>query len=138
MESLNRIPNRNSLNVLIPFMMPSTRPQNRLLILLPLLALLLVPVVTSAQLQELGIPNRPTGHVNDLADMLSRQEQVQLERKLRNYRDTTTNVLAILTIEELKGYSEDEIAVKTFNTWEMWHSTEIGRASCRERVYTKV
>lgn len=66
------------------------------------------------------LPERPRGMVNDYADMLSSSEENALENKLRNYRDTTTNVLAIATFESLEGYSRQEIATTLFNKWRMW------------------
>jgi|TARA_R100000963_G_C4637313_1_gene101220 uncharacterized protein len=66
------------------------------------------------------LPNRPTGMVSDFADMLTSSEEQRLERKLTNYRDTTTNVIAIATLESLQGYSEEEIATTLFNNWRMW------------------
>ncbi len=66
------------------------------------------------------LPERPTGMVNDFADMLSSSEEQRLETKLQNYRDTTTNVIAIATLESLRGYTEEEIATTLFNNWRMW------------------
>ncbi len=66
------------------------------------------------------LPDRPVGMVNDFADMLTPGEQNQLERKLRAYRDTTTNVIAIATIESLEGYPREEVATELFNRWRMW------------------
>lgn len=66
------------------------------------------------------LPDKPTGMVNDFAHMLSSSEQRQLETKLRNYRDSTTNVIAIATLESLNGYPREEIANTLFNKWKMW------------------
>lgn len=66
------------------------------------------------------LPNTPRGMVNDYADMLSASEEQQLERKLINYRDTTTNVIAIATIPSLEGNSVEEVASELFNRWRMW------------------
>ena len=66
------------------------------------------------------LPDRPVGMVNDFADMLSSSEEQRLERKLTSFRDTTTNVIAIATLESLQGYSEEEIATTLFNNWRMW------------------
>ena len=66
------------------------------------------------------LPDRPSGMVNDFADMLSSSESNRLESKLRAYRDTTTNVIAIATIESLRGYSREEVATELFNKWRMW------------------
>lgn len=66
------------------------------------------------------LPERPTGMVNDFADMLSTSEEQRLETKLQNYRDTTTNAFVIATLESLRGYSKEEIATTLFNKWRMW------------------
>ncbi|MTI89134.1 MAG: TPM domain-containing protein [Balneolaceae bacterium] len=66
------------------------------------------------------LPEKPVGMVNDFADMLSSSEEQRLNRKLTNYRDTTTNAIAVATIESLNGYSRQEIATTLFNKWRMW------------------
>src|SRR5699024_11077876 len=66
-------------------------------------------------------PKQPTGMVNDFADMLPPSQQQRLEQKLRNYRDTTTNVLAIATIADLQGYNIQRVGTWLFNEWKMWH-----------------
>jgi uncharacterized protein len=81
-----------------------------------LVTLFLVPSFLGAQ----NLPSQPTGHVNDFADMLTTSEQNQLEQKLRNYRDTTTTVVAIATLESLNGISIEETATTLFNEWNMW------------------
>jgi uncharacterized protein len=84
-----------------------------------LLALFLIPI---AEAQNL--PTEPVGHVNDFADMLSSSERQQLEQKLRNYRDTTTTVVAIATLESLNGISIEETATTLFNEWNMWEDNK--------------
>lgn len=66
------------------------------------------------------LPSQPTGMVNDYADMLTPNEENILERKLRTYRDSTSNVIVIATIESLEGNSRDEIATELFSNWRMW------------------
>ncbi|MFV1883571.1 MAG: TPM domain-containing protein [Balneola sp.] len=66
------------------------------------------------------LPDRPTGMVNDYADMLTSSEEQRLERKLINYRDTTTNVIAIAILQSLEGNSVEEVGTELFNTWRMW------------------
>lgn len=85
-----------------------------------LLLLFLIPFFAAAQ----DIPSEPVGHVNDFADMLSRSQQQQLEQKLRNYRDTTTTVVVIATLESLNGISIEETATKMFNEWNMWQGNK--------------
>lgn len=80
--------------------------------------LLIVGMTVSSVAQDL--PSEPVGHVNDFAGMLDRNEQQQLETKLRNYRDTTTTVIAVATLESLNGISIEETATTLFNEWKIW------------------
>lgn len=66
------------------------------------------------------LPDNPRGFVNDYANMLSSSEVNRLEQKLRNYRDTTSNVFAVATIESLEGNSIEEVANITFSKWALW------------------
>lgn len=85
----------------------------------PLLILVALFVSLNVFAQDI-LPDRPRGMVNDYANMLSSTEVNRLEQKLRNYRDTTTNVIAIATIESLEGNSIEEVATATFSKWKMW------------------
>ncbi|SHE64852.1 uncharacterized protein SAMN05443144_102218 [Fodinibius roseus] len=85
-------------------------------LLLPLLFIIGLTVPAIAQ----DLPSEPVGHVNDFAGMLGSSERQQLETKLRNYRDTTTTVIAIATLESLNGISIEETATTLFNEWKMW------------------
>lgn len=96
------------------------RKKNKLSLLSVALLLLLLPAVLPAQ----DLPSRPAGHVNDFADMLTGAEQQQLENKLRNYRDTTTTVVAVATLESLQGYPIEETATRLFNEWNMWEGDQ--------------
>lgn len=91
-----------------------TKPMlNRLKILV---LILLIASPLSAQ----DFPSSPSGHVNDYAGLLSRQEVENLEQKLRTYRDTTSNVIAIAIVESLQGLPREEVATTLFNDWKMW------------------
>lgn len=87
--------------------------------ILSLFIILAVSIPATAQNFDF-LPSTPQGMVNDYADMLSSSEERRLEQKLINYRDTTTNVIAIATIESLEGNSIEEVAADLFNTWRMW------------------
>ncbi|MGM0744005.1 MAG: TPM domain-containing protein [Bacteroidota bacterium] len=65
-------------------------------------------------------PQTPSGHVNDYADVLNSSQEQQLERKLRAYRDSTSNVIAIAILNNLQGVSREEAANTIFNSWRMW------------------
>lgn len=80
------------------------------------LLLLICHIPLSAQIY----PERPVGHVNDLAGFLNSSEVQRLELKLRTYRDTTSNVIVILTLESLQGESVEYVAEQVFNNWRMW------------------
>ena len=67
-----------------------------------------------------NFPQTPSGHVNDYADVLSSSQEQQLEQKLRAYRDSTSNVIAIAILNDLQGVSREEAANTIFNTWRMW------------------
>ena len=95
---------------------------NRNTFFLATLFLLFVPGFLLAQ--DLNLPSEPVGHVNDFADMLAQSEQQRLEQKLRNYRDTTTTVLAIATIESLNGRAIQEVGTELFNKWNMWEGNK--------------
>ena len=66
------------------------------------------------------LPQRPVGMVNDFGNLLTNQEEAILEQKLRNYRDTTSNVVAVAVLENLAGMPREEAATYLFNTWRMW------------------
>lgn len=74
----------------------------------------------SLQAQPQLFPAEPEGHVNDYADFLNADEESRLETKLRNYRDTTTTVLVVTTLESLQGHSIEEVGTSMFNEWNMW------------------
>src|SRR5699024_10909981 len=91
---------------------------------IPLLLLILFIGNSLSTAQDLNLPEKPTGHVNDYAGMLTSSEKNQLETKLRNYRDTTTTVLSIATLKSLNGVSIEETATKLFNKWNMWQGNK--------------
>src|SRR6056297_2264752 len=85
-----------------------------------LVALFLLPNLLLAQ----DLPSEPVGHVNDFAKMLTSSERQQLEQKLRNYRDTTTTVISVATLDNLGGISIEEAATTLFNDWKMWEDNK--------------
>lgn len=66
-----------------------------------------------------NIPSRPNPPklVNDLADVLSPDEEARLERKLVAYDDSTSNQVVVVTIKTLDGYPIEEYALKIFRDW---------------------
>lgn len=82
-----------------------------------ILVFLLIPISLLAQ----DFPSEPTGMVSDFANVFTSSEQQRLETKLRNYRDSTTNVIAVATLPDLKGYDIQQVGTQLFNEWRMWH-----------------
>lgn len=84
------------------------------------LFLLLLTTALPALAQD--FPEQPSGHVNDYAGVLERIDEQRLEQKLRAYRDSTSNVIAIAILESLQGYPREEVATTIFNNWKMWEA----------------
>ncbi|GAA5033395.1 hypothetical protein GCM10011506_25590 [Marivirga lumbricoides] len=68
-----------------------------------------------------GIPERPNPPrlVNDYTNTLSRQEQNQLERKLRAYNDSTSTQVAIILTDTYGEYDPNQFGVKVFDKWKI-------------------
>lgn len=77
--------------------------------------LLLLPVFAFAQ----NIPSRPNPPklVNDLANVLSADQEATLERKLVAYDDSTSNQVVVLLINSLNDYPIEEYALQVFRNW---------------------
>lgn len=79
-----------------------------------ILLIALFPVLVNAQ-----VPERPSPPklVNDLADILSPEEERTLENKLVALDDSTGNQIAILTITDLKDYQPWEFGHMVIEQW---------------------
>jgi uncharacterized protein len=77
--------------------------------------LLWLPLFSVAQ----NIPKRPEPPrlVNDLAGVLSADQQNTLERKLVAYDDSTSNQVAVVLIKTLDEYPIEEYSLKLFRDW---------------------
>ncbi|MET3881119.1 uncharacterized protein ABIE54_000008 [Chitinophagaceae bacterium OAS944] len=66
-----------------------------------------------------NIPARPNPPrlVNDFANVLSPQEEQQLEQQLVAYDDSTSNQIAIVLVNTLNDYPIEEYATKLFRDW---------------------
>jgi len=84
--------------------------------------LLLVFVLFIASTQVFAdIPPRPTPPrlVNDLADILTTQQENSLEIKLVNFNDTTSNQIAIVTVKSLDGHDANMFAYEIGEKWQV-------------------
>ena len=86
-------------------------------------ALMMLPLLN---LVAQDIPNKPSPPrlVNDLGGFLSNNEVSTLERKLRNYNDSTSTQITIVTVQTLNGY---DISDFTFRLGEKWGIGQEGK-----------
>jgi uncharacterized protein len=65
------------------------------------------------------IPERPNPPklVNDIANVMSTNEVAALEQKLRNYNDSTSTQIAVITVQDLGGYEVMDFAYRIGETW---------------------
>lgn len=64
----------------------------------------------------LNIP-KPQARVNDYADMLTVQEEAMLEKRIEEYDKSTSNQIAILTINSLEGENLEDFSVRVAQNW---------------------
>lgn len=82
--------------------------------------------IFSVRAQELPsfVPKKPVGYVNDFANLLNSSQQRQLNLKLRNYRDTTSTVIAIATFNSLHGHAMQPLGTQIFSQWKLWQGNK--------------
>lgn len=61
-------------------------------------------------------PNPPVA-VNDFANLLAPFQKQALEEKLRNYNDSTSSAIVIITVNDLQGYDIAQVALKYLRDW---------------------
>jgi uncharacterized protein len=83
-----------------------------------LLFILLLPAIFVLPLAA-QIPARPDPPrlVNDMAGIFTAAEVESLERTLVGFNDSTSNQIAIVTLESLEGYPASELAFRIGETW---------------------
>jgi uncharacterized protein len=80
--------------------------------------LFLIALLTMlAGAQDLPEKPYPPRLVNDFAGLLNQQEINSLENKLVAFNDSTTTQIAIVTVEDLKGYAVDDYAQRLGEKW---------------------
>ena len=67
--------------------------------------------------QEFPEPMRPVRAVNDFAGMLSQSEQARLEQKLRNYNDTTSSAIVVVTVNSTNGMDVAQYTTELAHRW---------------------
>lgn len=61
-------------------------------------------------------PNPPKA-VNDFGNFLEPFQEEALERKIRDYNDSTSSAIIIITVPDLQGYDIAELALKYMREW---------------------
>jgi uncharacterized protein len=59
----------------------------------------------------------PPVAVNDFGNMLEPFQRQALEQKIRNYNDSTSSAIVIITVPDLQGYDIAEVALKYLRDW---------------------
>lgn len=67
--------------------------------------------------QDFPEPMRPRRIVNDFTGMFTPQQQTALERKLRNFNDTSSTQIAVVTVPSLHGYAPNDYAQRLAEKW---------------------
>ncbi len=84
-----------------------------------ILFLFLCFLCLTAFAQDSDFPSRPSPPrlVNDMADMLSAEEEQALEQKLVNYSDTTSTQITVVTLTSIGGYDANQYAAELGERW---------------------
>jgi len=81
-----------------------------------LILFLFLPYVAHAQRD---VPELANHRVHDDAGILSSQAIAFLEQTLRQFEDSTSNQLAVLTIPSLEGESIDQFGIRVADAWKL-------------------
>ncbi|TSC52517.1 MAG: uncharacterized protein LiPW41_287 [Parcubacteria group bacterium LiPW_41] len=79
------------------------------------LFLFLLPLVISFS----QIVPKMQGRVNDYVNVLSSSTKEKVEQMLKTHEDSTTNQIAVLSIESLEGYTIEQVGEKVANEWKL-------------------
>ncbi|MEO6638071.1 MAG: TPM domain-containing protein, partial [Ginsengibacter sp.] len=67
--------------------------------------------------QKIESKPQPPMAVNDFGNFLEPFQRDALEQKLRNYNDTTSSAIVVVTVPNLDGYDIAEVALKYLRDW---------------------
>ena len=82
-----------------------------------LLLFFLFAGLQSAYSQKIEPRPVPPTAVNDFGNMLEPFQKQALEQKLRNYNDSTSSAIVIVTVPDLQGYDIAEVGLKYLRDW---------------------
>lgn len=110
-QKLQRKPRKSNFNLIFSRLMAK-----RLLILFPL-AFFLASIFISTVI-ALSFP-KPSGYVNDFANILSSETKKGLEDKLVNLEKESSIEIAVVTVSSLEGTTVEDYAVRLFEEWKI-------------------
>jgi uncharacterized protein len=64
-------------------------------------------------------PGKPTGFVNDFANVLSQEDKTELENTLINFKNESGDEIVVVTVPSLGDETIDTYAVKLFEEWQI-------------------
>lgn len=84
-----------------------------------ILFLIITGVVCLQAQEDLPDPMDPPRLVNDFAQLFDNVQSRNLEQILRNYQDTTSTQIYVVTVTDLKGYDVADFAVRLGEKWQI-------------------
>lgn len=69
------------------------------------------------QAQDIPKPMNPPRLVNDFANVFTSDQRNSLEAMLRNYNDTTSTQIYVVTVDDLQGYAVSDYAIRLGEDW---------------------
>ncbi len=82
-----------------------------------LLLSVVIAVCSLTATAQIPNPMTPPRLVNDFAQLFSNQQNAKLENELINFERTTSNQIAIVTVEDLNGHAASEFALDILRKW---------------------
>lgn len=67
---------------------------------------------------------KPKNLVNDFARLFTDEQVRRLEKRLVDFNDTTTNVIVVVTVNDLGGYPSSQFAYEILDRWGVQHKDE--------------
>ncbi len=67
--------------------------------------------------QKIISRQNPPQAVNDFGNFLEPFQRESLERKIRNYNDSTSSAIVLITVPDLQGYDIAELSLKYLREW---------------------
>lgn len=80
-----------------------------------IISLLLITLSLSGQ--DIPEPMSPPRLVNDFSNIFDNSQRNDLEQMLRNYNDTTSTQIYVVTVNDLQGYAVSDYAVQMGEKW---------------------